>query len=293
MKANNRQAFTLVEMLVVMGIIVLAIALAVPALKYLTGSKSEQAAQNAVSAMLARARSDAVALQQPQGVLFTIDQANDRVTLYQVVQAFQQGGITFLDLTPDRDPLVLPPGVRAWTIKDTFVVPPAKDPFPNYTYLGFNNNTTGTASNAYTAIAVTDKALLGGVILFDAQGNLLVTPYGFRFMDTSVVPNVPTALSGILFSSVTKGITPVLPPGAPTIWPTLGAAPSFAPTFYLRSQVGLVLVDRESLQSQQPSTATSKDANTPGADASLDLWLNNNSTLLLVNRYSGTLTRAE
>jgi type II secretory pathway pseudopilin PulG len=287
-----RVAFTLVEMLVVMGIIVIAIAMAVPTIKYLTGSKSEQAAQNAVAAMLARTRSDAIALQQPQGVLFTIDLASDRVTLYQVVQttlATDPAGITYLDLTPDRDPLLLPPGVRAWTIKDPYVPAGigATDPFPGYRYLGFNDNTSN-AKSIYNATA-TDKALIGGVILFDGQGNLLITPYGFRFLNGGVA----TALSGALFLGVSQ--TPQVLPTT-TLWPSGGGGTAY----YLRSQAGLVLFDRDAFQTQErqlnasvPTTGLDSNPNGTSAETALDTWLDQNTTPLLVNRYNGTLTRAE
>jgi prepilin-type N-terminal cleavage/methylation domain-containing protein len=280
-----KRGFTLVEMLVVMGVIVIAIAMAVPAIRYMTGSKSEEAAQNAVAAMLARARSDAIALQQIQGVLFTIDAATDRVTMYQVVQSPLQPtdptGIALLDLTPDRDPLQLPPGVRAWTILDPYYVPPHIPAFSNYRYLGFNNATGG----AYTGNAKTDKAMLGGVILFDSQGDLLVAQYGFRFATGAV----PTALAGILFSSTTNS-PPALPGGAPAVWPPTS-------NLYLRSQLGLVLPDKDTFQNieRQAGASGSFDGNvnSNSGEIAIDQWLDQNTRPLLVNHFNGTLTTAE
>lgn len=283
-----------------MGVIVIAIAMAVPAIRYLTGSKSEQAAQNAVTAMLARARSDAIALQTPQGVLFTIDQATDRVMMYQVVKSPppvagspDPVGITYLDLTPDRDPLLLPTGIRALTIKDTYhpTAPVINDPFPPYRYLGYND-ATSNSSFIYDNTP-TQKALLGGVILFDAQGNLLVTRYGFRYTATTLGSagpvTGPTALTGAIFL------------GAPTNVPTSIRWPDTT-NYYIRSQVGLVLVDKDSFhtieqQAYSGQVATGLDSNpvtpTNAAEQMIDQWLDQNATPLLVNPYSGTLTRAE
>src|SRR5580658_2106774 len=65
--------FTLVEMLVVLGIIVLVIATAIPVFNSLTGNHSLAAAQNQIASMLATARSDAIYNRQVTGVFFFID----------------------------------------------------------------------------------------------------------------------------------------------------------------------------------------------------------------------------
>jgi prepilin-type N-terminal cleavage/methylation domain-containing protein len=289
--------FTLVEMLVVMGIIVLAITLAIPTIRYLTGSKSQQGAENTMAAMLARTRSDAIGLQQPQGVLFLLDQASGRVELVEVMQTiapYDPPGVVYLDLVPDRDPLFLPPGIGAWTIKDTYVPSGVgdTDPFVNYRYLGYNNDTT---TNTYTNTVITDRALIGGVILFDGQGNLLVTPYGFRFLNTISTPATPTSMAGALITIPPSS----LPPGLAPLWPT-STGPLYPPTIYLRSQLGFVLFDKESFENQErliSSSLTNLEGNPLPSSTSnegvLDPWLDVNTTPLLVNRYDGTLTRAE
>lgn len=300
----SANGFTLVEMLVVMGIIVLALTLAIPTIRYLTGSKSEQTAQNTIAAMLERTRSDAIGLQQPEGVLFVLDQTTNRVTLLEVTQtanSYDPPGVAYLDLVPDRDTLVLPPGIGAWTIKDTYVPSGDNDPFggasPNtsgYRYLGYNADTTNT--NNYTGLTVTDKAMIGGVILFDGQGNLLVTPYGFRFVNTTVTPPQPTALAQALITFATTPTNPN-PPGVanppPQLWPP-SAGIGTPPTLYLRSQLGFVLFDKESFENQQRLiNSTNVEGNYSSGEPTLDPWLDTNTTPLLVNRYDGTLTRAE
>jgi prepilin-type N-terminal cleavage/methylation domain-containing protein len=266
--------FTLIEMLVVMGIIVLAMTLAIPSIRYLTGSKSEQAAQNTVAAILARTRSDAIGLQQPTGILFAIDNATDRVVVMEVQQATLSNGVVYLDLVPDRDNLLLPPGIRAWTIKDTFLPSSSfSDPFPGYRYLGFNDST-------YAGSSTMDKLKLGGVILFDGQGNLLVGQYGFLWVSLTSA-STPTQLAQAAFTT---------PPTSPGLWPVAAGA------IYLRSQVGFALFDRETFQNQQrqlSSPPTNLDGNSSPGEANLDPWLDVNTTPLLVNRYNGTLTRAE
>src|SRR5262245_38098701 len=69
----TRRAFTVTELLIVIGIIVLVIALAVPAFNVITGSKSIESANNQISAFLARARNEAIGLQEIRGIAFYPD----------------------------------------------------------------------------------------------------------------------------------------------------------------------------------------------------------------------------
>lgn len=302
-------AFTLVEMLIVMGIIVLALTLAIPTLRYMTGSKSTQAAENTMAAMLARTRSDAIALQQPQGVLFLLDQATGRTELVEVMKTTSSypvdpPGVVYLDLVADRDPLFLPPGIGAWTIKDTYLPPPAgtfTDPYVNYRYLGYNPNDTSaiTSTTPYTGSIVTDRALIGGVILFDGQGNLLVTPYGFRFLNITVSPAPSTTMTSLATALITT-VNPTTPPsGLAPLWPPPSAVVGNPPTIYLRSQLGFVLFDKETFENQErllSSNFTTFEGNPNSStsyESTIDSWLDVNTTPLLVNRYDGTLTRAE
>src|SRR5205085_2377658 len=73
-------AFTLTELLIVIGLIVLMLALALPAFNAITGGRSIDGAQNQLSAFLGRARAEAIGLQEVRGVMFFIDPASQRVT---------------------------------------------------------------------------------------------------------------------------------------------------------------------------------------------------------------------
>src|SRR5690349_1117299 len=74
----RRSAFSLTEILIVIALIVLILAMAMPAFNFITGSRSEDAAMNQISAMMARARIEAVGLQEPRGVFFYVDPATQR-----------------------------------------------------------------------------------------------------------------------------------------------------------------------------------------------------------------------
>src|SRR4051794_30107299 len=77
-RMSRRRGFSLTEILIVVALIVLLMALALPAFNFITGSRSTDAAYNTISAMLSRARTEAVGLQEIRGVMFYVDPATDR-----------------------------------------------------------------------------------------------------------------------------------------------------------------------------------------------------------------------
>src|SRR4051812_37942437 len=104
-----RPAFTLTEILIVIGIIVLLLAMAVPAMRVLTGGRSIDGAENQLSAFLGRARGEAIALQEERGVMFFVDPVSDRVTAVEVFVTQATGARDkYLDLVGDRDRIMLP-----------------------------------------------------------------------------------------------------------------------------------------------------------------------------------------
>ena len=296
--------FTLIEMLIVIGIIILALAMAVPTIRALTGTKSEQSAQNVVSAYLASARADAVGVQDVEGVLFYLDPANGRVTLQEVAQSpYQSGdmaGVVYLDLEgsvhggKSRDPLVLPAGVQLMTLKDANAYGPSfSDLFPNSRYLGYNYFPPATAA--------AQNAQLGGVILFNGNGRLFTGQYGFRFVASDISGNPTKNLSplGILVFRNT-------PPSTMENWPVAASSSKTTSSPGLLSQIGFAFFDRETFLNQHDpsgnpfldlnnSNGVIPDDNNP-AQTSVDNqanWLDANTTPILVNRYNGTLIRAE
>ena len=287
----SRRGFTLIEMLIVMGIIILAVTLAIPTIRYLTGSKSEEAAQNTIAAVLSRTRADAIGLQQITGVLFYLDLVTDRVTLCEVkdtgFEAGDPNGVIYLDLVPDRDTLKLPQGLRLRTLKDGAPSSVYVDPMPNARYLGFND---GSSSQFNIASAPTfDLATLGGVILFDSNGRLVTRQYGFRLVSHPAVggPAI-TTLQRLLTSAPIVGTSN---------WP----APAVTPMPYLRSQIAFSIFDRESFLNQvAPGGTKFTDFNTQAMDSGgkpveqdIASWIDLSATIIMVNRYNGTLVKAE
>lgn len=72
------RGFTLVEMVVVMGLIVLLLVLGASTFSFLTGSRSIQGAQNVLESMLSQARLRAVNTPEQTGVAIYFDTATDR-----------------------------------------------------------------------------------------------------------------------------------------------------------------------------------------------------------------------
>ena len=69
----RRRGFTLAEMLVIVGIILIVLTIALPAFTAIIGSRSQAAARNVVAASLTRARAEAIRRGVPCGVFFYVD----------------------------------------------------------------------------------------------------------------------------------------------------------------------------------------------------------------------------
>ncbi len=266
--ALRRRAFTMMELLIVIGIVVLLLALSVPAFTWLTGSSSVAGAENTVSAMIGRARGDALGLQRDTGVLFFIDPASQRVALAEVT-AISGGPVPLdpadaiearLDLVPDRDFLYLPSGVSSQIIDNHAG---ADD-----RYIGFN-----------TALDAGGPTILpfGGVILFDANGRLASRTYSFAA--TKADGATTSEINNLLFD-VARGGTAA---GADMV-------PSDTVGGY-RSAFGFALFDRD----QFLSNGALEDAQAGGAAdiGGEETWIDENAVPLLINRFNGTLVRSE
>ncbi|MEA2709979.1 MAG: hypothetical protein QOF78_2580 [Phycisphaerales bacterium] len=249
------------EILVVIGIIVLLLAIGVPAFNLIRGGRSLDSAENQVAAMLGRARSNAIGLQKVHGIMFIVDTEGNaadpvgfRTYIAEVVESDYPAGGTrdvYLDLT-DTEFIPLPPGVGVQTLNEA----PAA---ANERYLGFNDLNAGSS----------DDKWIGGVILFNGRGQVINRTYGFR--SGPATPTSPRMNDLVLmFTSPSLFVNPgtdVTPPS---------------------SAFGLVLFDR----SQFLTHGNDTDAQVSQADpAGEETWIDDNGVPLLVNRYNGSLVR--
>jgi type II secretory pathway pseudopilin PulG len=293
--SSFRLAFTLTEILIVIGIIVLLIALAVPAFSIITGGKSIEGATNQISAMLGRARAQAIGLQKPTGILFFIEPRSARVNVAIVVATDGPPSIgttnqigdplpsVWLDLADDADFVALPPGVSTQTICDgpiSNATPPVR---AGDGYLGFGTRgmtPTGNGNDANVGATPIPGARFGGVILFDGAGRIICTRYGFKCVNAA---NQQSRIGGLL--KPTGNLVDMIPGNKNNI---------------IRSQLGFVMFERDPFNTQG---YTEDDAATqgttygtvaqPGTEAAEEDWLDKNATPVLINRYAGTLVKGE
>ena len=239
------------------------------------------AAQNNIAAFLARARTEAIGLQETRGLMFFIDpKTPERVSIALVHETAGKGLTTdtpagpdlpnvdkYLDLVPDSDFLQLPKNVGVQVIDDA-----GPTNAPNDRYIGFNTFGGGGTTIKY-----------GGVILFDGNGLLHSESYGFR-CSTGAAASGPARPMGVLLFN--------RDPSSP------GNAMDFVPGstsgILLRSQFGLVVFDQEAFA----NNGDLKDPQVEGtaysaAESAEEGWLDREGTAVLINRYNGTLVKGE
>ena len=249
--------------MVVIVIIVLLLALAVPAFNLIRGSRSVEGAENQIAAVLGRARADAIGLQKPFGIMFFIEPQLDRVAVAEVYAAdyppTPQSGAgptrdVYLDIVAETEYVALPPGVTAQTLNSD-----APGNQVNDRYLGYNPVLS---------------ANLGGVILFGGDGQVISRTWGFR---TTAANNTQSRIGTLL--------------GAPAGTAYVDYGPAATPP---TSALGFVLFDREAFKNNGNDTdpQIAGGQYSPG-EVGEESWIDDNSTPMLVNRYNGTLVRGE
>ncbi|HEY7115675.1 MAG TPA: prepilin-type N-terminal cleavage/methylation domain-containing protein [Tepidisphaeraceae bacterium] len=277
---HRRRAFTLTELLVVISIIVLMLAMAVPMFSIFSGSRSIEGAQNTVSAMLQRARARAIGMQERRGVFFFEDQATKKAAMLLVKVDEPVSGpnsvanVIELD-DPEEDMQLLPTGVGTAFVLGVNVTGYDVNAKTNY-------NLGVTKSDQVKATTYRNY----GLIVFDGSGRIVsVGSYttdvdsGKNDVKQRYPPNAKTQLIDRFNNSL--------------YLPTqqhIGVA-SNGPQEC--SQAGLLLYDKPTFANLPPVTDSSGNVDPRVFSTAQSAWLDQNGVAVVVNRYNGTLVRGE
>lgn len=298
------RAFSLAELMIVISIIVLMIALAVPAFNFITGSKSQNSANNQVAAILGRARSEAIGLGEYRGVFFFLDPTSGRYTAtlvqapkpsswsssekYQIGQYVTRtvGANTIYFACSQDNTNQFPNGGTTdpnWKLTDQYAIDailPDADSVTLPAGVGIqllcDNRQAGYNANTRNS----DSYLAAGAVMFDPSGQV-------------VNRRMSVCYGGVLGQKM--GLKPATPTYPLKNMPPIGSAVVFESSF------GYVLYDRETFQTQgftdadfyvQNPQMAPITAYAPGERAE-EAWLDNNGFAILINRYNGSLIKSE
>jgi type II secretory pathway pseudopilin PulG len=328
----NRRAFTLMEILIVIGLIVLIIALAVPAFSFITGSRSVDAGENLVSAMLSRARSEAMLSNRVAGVAFFRDTIKDRTAMAIVVPAAQRGS-----LTPE------PAGMeqyKAWKTTQEDGIGKV-DYKPGDVVIALVDMPPPNGGKKGTKLFVCNEAHQAGAGnkppatpywgTLDEQEIDSLVGYEFQYLPPGIsvqtINDPDPAGSGtqrdrylrsgmilfggdgaLLHRKYVIGVPPNADQDTTHLFRMMGfdkrntpldqTAVGASATFPLYSQLGVVIYDEENFRTAGGTNDDPLNDNAAIGAANYneqpeELWLDQNALSLLVNRYNGTLVRGE
>jgi hypothetical protein len=295
--------------MVAIVIIVLLIGMALPVFRVITGSRSEAGASNIIAATLARARADAVGLQKPIGVAFLYNRSTQKQYMAEVTlvncpawvagqQVANLGYVsvvgtnatyyyinnTGIAVTLGQAPTPTSEGAAGTPTLAAVYGPPIE--LRNNTDLialptGIGVQTICNCSYSGTT-RLSDGYLSVGVILFDGKGRIATQNYGI------------SQYSKLLTSAqFTGGID----------YPGINVYTGTKYQYGIASQYGLVVFQKDAFVNQAASTMDAVYLDSGGSwpdytsgspsQQSEENWLDQNATPLLIDRYTGTLIKAE
>ncbi len=206
MTSSRNNAFTLIELMVVVSLIVLMLLLALPAVNFITGARSVESATNVINSILGTARSQAIASQSQVGVLFFWDKTREQTVAAicalpsawdssatyvagDVVEypansktfyILPQGSSVVGGTPPSTVPSPTSPWVSATGYRTNIFMPVLADNFdllPLPKGVGVQGLVIPDTS-LDTNLNVYDRYVSVACILFDGDGRLQFTPYG-------------------------------------------------------------------------------------------------------------------
>lgn len=283
----KRRAFTLIEMITVLGIITIVLAISIPVWKALLGGTNLSSAQNEISATIANARADAIYNRQTIGVFFFIDPKTQQTGMAEVqVQSLYQphpgsggvgntslfvpgtwgaggnftaysapippGGINSLELVNSPDPSS--PG------NSIFYRPPTL--LPKGVGIALNNSTftynslkvgsqyAGPAWGNPNGMGPIDRYVRYGCIMFNPDGTLASINFGIPYYEWFSATSWASTGSNPTANQESQLCKTIqMPPGYDTasLYNTAGSSPTTIP---LNSSVGLVIFDHDAYINQ-------------------------------------------
>lgn len=189
-----KKGFTLVEMLVVIAIIALMSALAVPSIKAMNESHKQSAANNLITAAIRQGRNYAIAHQKPSGIYFELKDLEGRQKIHFITTEFNwhsagPDGIVgngddafayYPEIIPESKELVLPVGYRVWS---SFADDPSLD--NDIKLLGESSFAIiFSGSGMLEEKRIVPSGLPGGTIVLSRNGLYLV--------DNEIIKQLPT-----------------------------------------------------------------------------------------------------
>jgi hypothetical protein len=123
---------------------------------------------------------------------------------------------------------------------------------------------------------------IGGVILFDSRGQLVSRAYSFKCADSA----------GTAFTSMGARLFAEDPTNNASA-SQVNVVPSASDTSEIRSSIGFVLFERDAFNGAG-WTATDPQVSGGSSEATTEeAWLDQYAIPMLINRYNGTLVKAE
>jgi prepilin-type N-terminal cleavage/methylation domain-containing protein len=299
----SSRAFTLIELLVVIGILVLMLLIALPAVNFITGSRSAESATNVIGALLGSARAQAIARQSNVGVIFYWDK-NKEQTVAGICSTAQpwDGTTSYVggDVVQDPNgryyfcnfPIVgggnPASNTTSWAVANGYAadMPVLLDGFDVQT-LPKGVGLQGVRNTVNAAGPPTDRYITTACVMFDGEGRLSFTNYGL-FLGISAPSNNPP----INYSRLGASLQMFLANGNPVY--------NIPSNVLLSCQAGFAVYDHQTFKDAGyderhfvTGELTQYSTNQPGDEKSAETWIDNNSTFLLINRYNGTLLKSE
>ncbi len=354
------RAFTMAEILVVILIILIVATLSLPAFNVITGTKSVESATNVLTSVLSRARSEAMARQQPIGLAVYFDQAQQKTALAVVGYAqawtngvaYQRGDMVYSTTggarkywlcnaahiansanagnssASDAPPYAASAGSTTLVQGVSWTPFPTGSPVPQYASSQYVSilpetevnylppgiaaqvlNASRIVSSTGSGAASTDRYLHQGVVFFDADGKLAPQQQWGVLFDPGDLPGVTPANAATNFRSSRLGLAIRFNYVSSTNATLISSYQHYTldPIYNstttpncsaLLGGMGVVLYDRQTYDTQGFPTWDYQTTNQaystgPGSDGAGETWLDNNGTLVLLNRFTGTILKTE